>query len=714
MTVSLSPASITPLLEPNDTPMSAAVKVSVSGNEPLVAGGNFRITLPVTGTVSDPTRLMMKVLLKNLVPYPVLGTYDAGTRTYSVEVTGLWDGWTFGVVAEPGVAFVSAAADPGRDPLGWRTPLDWETCAFRVIKHTNVWSDAQIQANVIEPARAACEALRSEGWRSPRLWIDSRTNSRVLHVTSGWNAATTMYVECMGVPAGTAWCDAASPTFSLVGLTQEQTLHIGQIYFNVTEANWAAAAPRSISYSNLLLHEMVHGSMLGTDVRRAYYVYTTPAGAAKWTHTLKAWSEGGATLTGTTYQNRGDRLDEGDVFVRLLESPQTLDTAADDPEGAPGAIYTKQDFLAWLAKKYTNGGLTFIKAMYESMSDETNGQYGLLPRDLLALYRRAIDRTFRQRFGKGLSDAYHEFALDRGYRHSAVAALRAADAALVANNAATALFPSRKQWNPVTNPTIDLARIPPLSTQLVEVTLSATLLARQTFDFSVAATGADVSPSGVRVTVFREDATGVMLPGGEIAVGDASQPVKVPMTAPVARLSIFVSNTSLEDRTAAVKLGTFGYAIFVGTWAPAGKQGNDCYRPAKILAPPVFAGVFILDKGVFTADPAFPTLTDAKYGYTLTGTGSITGDTAVVQFKEGWIDFDDGGVAKARIDMDVSWYGTRKTVPPESAAQGVTEYFEGPSNIVFKTSAPQAPCTTTFTSPTGALVGPCPKPHCQN
>ncbi len=707
MTVSLSPADITPLLRTNETAMSAAVRISVTGSEPLRAGGNFRITLPVTGTVTDPSRLMMKALLTIAVSYPVLGTYDSSARKYSVDVPALWNGWVFGVVSEPGVGFLAGRTESGREPLGWRTPMDWGTCVFRVVKHTNVWTDARIESDIIDPAWSACDTLRNEGWRSPRLWIDSRTNDRVIHLVSGLgpNDPRTMYANCWDVPTA-EWCSPDSPKFSTVGLTDEQALSLGQIYLNTDEAAAAASSVDHATTGGLLIHEMTHASMYGSDVRDFFYK------TADGTHTYvaSAWSEGGATLLESTYDGRGGQLGAGRVYVRPSERAQILDTAADEPDPLWGA-YTKQDFLAWVAARYGGGSFNFLRSIYEAMSDKTEGQYGLSRDAYLTLYRQGADVALHQRFGKGLSDVYHEFALDRGYRRTAALSLRSGDA--VANRANLALFPDRQDWNPAIQPTLDVRSLPPLTTRLIRFPLPAAVLARPTFDFSVASS-VDVSATGVRVTIFREDAAGAMLPGGEIAFTDPKQPVKVPMTAPVANLSILVSNTSVEGRTATVKLGTFGSAIFVGTWAPEGKQGNDCYSPARLFAPPILGAVFVLDRGTFIADQESLALLDPKYGWTLSGAGSITGDTATLNFKAGWTDFDDSGVAQARLDADVTWSGTRQPVPPESAAQGVTEYFKGPSNIVFRTSAPHAPCTTTFTSPTGAIVGPCPKPHCQN
>src|SRR5512135_2048877 len=211
MSVSLSPADGTPLRQPNEALVSAAVQISVSGNEPLRAGGSFRITLPVTGGVSDPSRLMMKVLLTTKVSFPVLGTYDAAARSYCVDVPALWNGWVFGVVSEPGVGFVSGRSGSSRDPLGWRTPMDWGTCVFRVVKHTGAWSDSRIESDIIDPAWSACDTLRSEGWRSPRLWIDSRTNDRVLHLVSGLGKddPRTWFISCSDAPDA-EWCDPNS------------------------------------------------------------------------------------------------------------------------------------------------------------------------------------------------------------------------------------------------------------------------------------------------------------------------------------------------------------------------------------------------------------------------------------------------------------------------------------------------------------------------
>jgi hypothetical protein len=706
MTVSLSAASITPLLQTGETAMSSAVKISTSGNEPLLAGGSFKLTLPVTGSSPDPSKLMMKVLLTTNVAYPVLGSYDAAARAYSVEVMGLWNGWTFGVVSQPDVGLVEDASVTERESLGWRTPVDWTTCAFRVIRHTTAWSDARLLSDVASPARRACEALRGEGWRSPRLWIDPATNRRIIHVTND-PAQVTCFAPCETMP-NAPWCTAGSAAFTTLGLTDAQLLLLGRIYLNVTEATNLAATAAHMTTHSLLIHEMTHSSMFGTDVRQFFYQMPNNS----WTYTIAAWSEGGATLLGNTYQHRGNVLGDGSVFVRLLESPQLLDDPADGTEPL-GAAYTKQDFLAWIGAKYTGGSLTFLRTLYEALSDATEGRYGLVKEQYRYLYRKGADTSFRQRFGKGLPDVYHEFALDRGYRHSAAARLRTADAGLTANTAALGLFPKVAQWDPSAESTFDVKDVAPLTTRLVQVTLPAALLARPTFDLGVATAGVDLSSSGVRVTVFREDAAGVMLPGGEIAVTDPTQPAKIPMTPPVAKLSIFVSNTSVEDRAATVTIGASGTHMWVGKWVPPGRQGNDCYKPAALFGLPYLQSVFTLDKGTFTADPGFASVLDPRVGYVLTGKGSIQGDTATLQFKASWTDVDENWVPQARIDADVTWYGTRKPVPPESAALGVTDYFDGPSNFVFKTSAPHAPCTTTFSS-TGLLVGPCPKPHCAN
>ena len=708
MTVSLSAADIAPLLRGSETAVSSAVKVSLTGHEPLLADGYFRVTLPVTGTVSDPSRLMAKALLTTGVSYPVLGTYDGAAKKYSVEVPALWNGWVFGVVLEPGVKYVSAATKPERETSGWRTPVDWVTCGFRVVTHTDVWSEARVTSDIVQPAQYACRALWDEGFRSPRMWIDPSTHRRVIHLVSGRdpNGPFTWFSACYDT-TGT-WCNPDSPNFSAVELTDAQCLSLGQIYYNVDEADDYAKGPAHMSPASLLIHEMTHASMFGNDIRQFFYAQPPPS---RTTYTLAAWSEGGATLLGNTYQYRGNRLGSGIVYVRLSEPEQELDSPADSPEPLWGA-YTKQDLLAWVAMKYANGSLTFLRSMYEAMGDATEGLYVMTGNDYLKLYREAVDHTFVQRFGKGLSDVYHEFALDRGYRRSPALALRSADSAAIANKSNMGLFRDIQVWHLETEPSIEVNNLPPLTTRLIVVILPQAVLARPTFDFNVVSSGADLSSSGVRVTVFREDVHGVMLPGGEIPVTNAAQTVKVPMTAPVASLSIFVSNTSVRDQMATVKLGSFGYTVFVGTWAPEHQQGNDCYTPAKLLAPPAFMSVFSLDKGALAADPGYLALLDPKYGWTLSGNGSISGDTATLLYKTGWIDFDDKGVATARLDLDVSWYGTRKPVPPASAAQGVTEYFEGPSNIVFKTSAPHAPCTTTFTSPSGMLVGPCPKPHC--
>jgi hypothetical protein len=468
-------------------------------------------------------------------------------------------------------------------------------------------------------------------------------------------------------------------------------------------------APKGWSVPHLVIHELVHGSMGGTDIREIWYRKDD----GNWTSSLNGWAEGPATVIGQTYQTRNGNLGEGQVFVRCCEAPATLDKGIED---ADAGIYTKQDFIAWVARKYNRGSLSYVSSIYEAMSDKTNGRYGLLAGEYRVLYRQAVDGYFQQSFGKGLPDVYAEFALDRAYRHSAEANLRATDTR-IAGELDTTLFDRKPVWDLGKTPGIALTDLVPLSTQYVDVVLPPSVRAAGSFDLKVAVTGADLAPAGLRVKVFRESGGVQVAAGGEIDVQDVSRPVKIPVGLDgagqnVDSLTILVSNCSIENRTATVSFGEQGYYIFVGSWAPPGKQGNDCYTPTTLFAPPIYAAVFMGSGGALTADPGYIGLLDSKYGYTFSGSVSYSGDTATASFKLGWTDFDeDEGTPNARLDLDVSFWGTRQPIPP-TADPGVNDYFTGETNIVFKTSAPGKPCSTNVVS-TGAFVGPCPKPHCQ-
>ena len=84
-----------------------------------------------------------------------------------------------------------------------------------------------------------------------------------------------------------------------------------------------------------------------------------------------------------------------------------------------------------------------------------------------------------------------------------------------------------------------------------------------------------------------------------------------------------------------------GYYVFVGVYAPEGKNGNDCYTPPGLFAIPIFMGVFVAQDGGFVGDPGFTSILDPKFQYAFGGTGWYTGAAASLRFRIGWTDFDE-------------------------------------------------------------------------
>lgn len=152
-----------------------------------------------------------------------------------------------------------------------------------------------------------------------------------------------------------------------------------------------------------------------------------------------------------------------------------------------------------------------------------------------------------------------------------------------------------------------------------------------------------------------------------------------------------------------------GYYLFASVYAPEDKNENDCYTPPSLFSIPLFVGIFVAQDGTFVADPGFSSLFPPKYQYSLGGTGWLTGAAAYLRLRIGWMEFDEE-TPYARVDISATFSGARTAVPPDIETT-VTDFFMGTTKVVFTTSAPYKPCTTTLVTP-GLLYGPCEKAHC--
>lgn len=290
------------------------IKVNVDGEGVSTGAGGYLVKIPITGTVSDPSKLLLKVQTSVGPVYPVAGVYDSGAKVFTAELMRLWNGWNMGVVARPDLwaTTTSLEEDGNTAAQSWVTPTDWQTCSWSInASLPNSSATTAFAAEVKAALVKACQHLSGAGFRSPKLWIDGRLNpkARVAHIVRGTGANSPTTSFCMpGVPE-------EDPKFTHIGFNDEQMHSLGQLYFNWDE--WQAfISPAGWSVGHVAIHELFHGVQYGYDVRDPWW---------NGRHPLMWISEGTATVVGMTYQTNTNGINGGTVTVRPQEPPQILD-----------------------------------------------------------------------------------------------------------------------------------------------------------------------------------------------------------------------------------------------------------------------------------------------------------------------------------------------------------------------------------------------------
>ena len=563
----LSAGSTAGLAAPGETLVSTAVAVSVTGTEPMKGNGSFFVTLPVGGSVPDPSKLVLKVKLAEGTAYPVAGVWDAARKTFTAELMALWNGWTMAVASSGSLTRVAPQADGGLEALGWATPDDWKTCAFSIVNHAPTVPAAFATTTLPAAMKKVCGELRSAGFRSPKLWIDTRLapNARVVHLVRGMpqqgqpQPVSTHFETCWA--PGNPACDEQSAAFSLAGLTEDQMLALGQVFVNYDEIQ-ALAASKGVSLENVLIHELLHAVQFGYDFRTRYDNSATH----------KAYTDGTATLVGHTYEKNLNGLFGGDLYLRPWKLPQPLDERLDE---FTSDYYRRQDFFAYVAKRFTAGRLTNLRGLFQAMADETDGQFGKSHDELLLRFRKGMDFWLGTFAGKGLPEVWDDFVLDRAYRHPEYARLRTSESGLAADAFDAAVFKTNLAWTPATQPAWALASIPPLSASAVAVTVPPAARSAGTLAVRFAVEKVALGARGLRIRVFRERG-GAMVPGGRLDVESTSSPVSIPVGGDVDGVRILVTNTAMENVAGKVTFTYEGVNVSVSptaaTVAPGGTQ----------------------------------------------------------------------------------------------------------------------------------------------
>jgi hypothetical protein len=548
--VAITTADGSALAKTGETIVSTVIGVSVGGERVIAGSGPFIVKIPVTGTVGNTEKLLLKVQTSVGHVYPVAGVYDSTSRLFSAELDRLWDGWRMGVVTSASLR-VYASSPPGNVDahlLGWVTPEDWQTCSWRPFVHTNAASAAFI-GDVRQALDKACDHLRSAQFRSPRLWIDQRSGSkaRAVHIVSG--LANTDPSTHFGATSADA-----NPAFSVANFNDDQMLSLGQLYVNVDQ--WQQKiAPFGISLGNVLIHELLHAVQRGYDIRDIWW---QDAGNVSH-HPLMYMLDGTATVVGQTYQENVNGIYGGEVAVRKLNDlPEQLDEAVQWDCCKKG--YARQDYFAYVAKRYNDGSFRDLRLLFQHFADQTDGQFNKSAVEYKTIYRRAMDFHVRNAFSSTLPEIYTDFVVDRAYRHTEPALLRPDDRALPKNSLDSSLFSKLTAWDPGAKTGVTAAAdgpgdLEPLQAWAIRVSVPEAARTAGTLSFQAQVTGASFGRDGVRIFVFREKDR-IMVTNGEMEVTDISKPVTVPVNADIATLTILVANGSVERNVAKVALGS--------------------------------------------------------------------------------------------------------------------------------------------------------------
>lgn len=535
--------------------VSGAVKVTVSGtkgNEPMTGDGLFKLTVPLNTVGVNQSKLVMNAKVSTGALLPVWGEYNAVDNTYSVSLSGVEDGWTFGVVETPSLSVTaSVPPEPGAIPEGWLTPPEWESCEFAVINHTNNVTQATINNTILPAIEGACSALSNAGFRSPKLWLDSRytPRARIVHVVN--NVGSKYFA-----PGAAA---EETPEFSEVTRTEDQMHLLGQLY--VDYAQFVNLNQQyGVTLPNIMIHELLHAVQYGYDIRKTWLKVGVNPNAV-WYSPLKAYLEGTSTPIGQTFQEQNGSIAGPNVSVRRLHEGEFA--LLDEPiDGYKKNYYKKQDFFAWVAKKYNNGNWDYAHLLYEEMGLITNGLFGLSIDTYHLLYRQAMDRYFKRVFKKGLSEIYREFALDRAYEHSDAAKLRPTEVnAFLKNKLSDTLFSANKGLLGIVPDSADanqrqaaFEKLEPLSTFAVRMPVPQSFSESGAVPLLFELSGGQVGPESVTIHVFKEGATGVMVNGGDLSVTDISKAVQIPVDTQVKSLTVLVVNASVAQRVVNVKV----------------------------------------------------------------------------------------------------------------------------------------------------------------
>lgn len=561
------------MADENEALVSKVLLITTSSDDALMGDGTFSLSIPVDGSsVTDTGKLELKVMLTTGIAYPIAGVYDAATGLFKAQVSGVVNGWEIAVVEDPSIQIIqvsSGITPSGASPIAvgvWLTDLDWKTYEWSVVNHTAM-TEVEIKEKILPVLWDTSRTLAEAGFRSPKIYIDPRLSpqARVVHLIGGVgpNDGGSHFAAGSITYADGSWTYTEDQSsFSTILLDDDQLSALGQLHINYDQF-LNLNQQYGVSLGNIIIHELFHAVQAGYDVRKQQ-------------KSLAAYLEGTATPIGQTYQNTGGSITGPSApSVRVLRPNEhaRLYQAVDDPT-AP-LQYTKQDFFAYVAKRYGNNSFAFTEQMFEYMNTWTANKFDLAAAQYRELYRKATDEAFSAIFKKGLSAVFKEYALDRAYEHGEHAILRSGEETeqngFGPNHLAKTLF----QWNttdtkgfkelkPETSPSVEFQKIEPLSCYAfyMRVPDQSDSDATGAFPLLFKAEGGEIlssSDSGLKIFAFLEDAYEDMVADGKIEITDISKTVMIPFKEDAVYLTVLIMNCYLEDKNVKVTVSSGPY-----------------------------------------------------------------------------------------------------------------------------------------------------------
>jgi len=386
------------ILRTGEKQASPVVKIGLSGKG-IISGESkdgegfpvYEIRFPITIQNAEENRLRVRVKMRDDTRLPVFGNYDKENKTYTIFTYGLVNNWIMGVVSgDP----VTKSNIQHNAPIEVRNTLGWTTFDFEIIDDSDLSllaspiKKVDIEENILPIARDVLINYHAAGFKPPKLYTDANKNAFKLHLIN------------TDQPAHNA-ISGSSYYYSPDGINL-----LGGIYI-FYKPNYIPdpQQPSTWKLDYVISHEIFHAIQSG-------YGYTSDNVKSSFFNgdasIATCYEEGTATITGGTYSKHRN-VGDGMVSVHPDESFMSLSYAYDDFNVNP---YSKQDFFAFLSKRYFNGGLEFLGPMWQDIADSWKNDYT----KLLPFYREGLDKFLNSK-GKTLTRAYTDFAMQRLYIH---------------------------------------------------------------------------------------------------------------------------------------------------------------------------------------------------------------------------------------------------------------------------------------------------------